>query len=120
MAMTEYLLSILIWLPVAGGVALIMIGDDDDVTSSRAGLMRIVALAVSVLTFLISIALYTGFDNAATAMQFVEKYEWIATFNVFYSLGVDGISAPLILLTTIITPLVVIAGWNTITSRPAQ
>ena len=120
MAMTEYLLSILIWLPVLGGVALLVIGDDGDAKSSKAGLMRIAALAVSVLTFLISISLYTGFDNAATGMQFIEKYEWIATLNVFYSLGVDGISAPLILLTTLITPLVVIAGWNSIANRPAQ
>ena len=82
--------------------------------------MRIAALSITVVTFLISIALYVGFDNAATGMQFVEKTPWIASLGVFYALGVDGISAPLILLTTFITPLVVIAGWNTIRNRPAQ
>ena len=120
MDFSQNLLSILIWLPVIGGAALVVIGDGDDADSQRAGLMRYAALAVSVLTFLISIALYTGFDNAATGMQFVEKVSWVASLNVFYSLGVDGISAPLILLTTFITPLVVIAGWNTIRNRPAQ
>ncbi len=104
MEFSEHLLSILIWLPVIGGVALIAIGDDNDAASSRAGLMRIAALAVSVITFLISIALFAGFDNAATGMQFTEKEAWIASLNVFYSLGVDGISTPLILLTTFITP----------------
>lgn len=118
--MTQHLLSILIWLPIMGGAALIAIGDNKDAASSRAGLMRIAALAVSVATFLISIALYAGFDNAATGMQFVEKEPWVASLNVFYSLGVDGISTPLILLTTFITPLVVIAGWDTIKNRPAQ
>ena len=53
-------------------------------------------------------------------MQFVEREPWIDAFNVWYYLGVDGISAPLILLTTFITPLVVIAGWDSIKSRPAQ
>jgi NADH-quinone oxidoreductase subunit M len=53
-------------------------------------------------------------------MQFVERFEWIPTFNVYYYLGVDGISAPLILLTTFMTPLVVIAGWDSIKTRPAQ
>jgi NADH-quinone oxidoreductase subunit M len=53
-------------------------------------------------------------------MQFVERVPWIETFNIQYYLGVDGISAPLILLTTFITPLVVIAGWDTIKVRPAQ
>ena len=120
MELSQHLLSILIWLPIVGGVALIAIGDDNDVTSSRAGLMRLAALGVSVVTFLISIALYVGFDNAATGMQFVEKTPWVGSLNVFYTLGVDGISAPLILLTTFITPLVVIAGWTTITNRPAQ
>ena len=120
MDFSSHLLSILIWLPALGGAALLIIGDDGDVNSARAGHMRMAALGVSVLTFLISIFLYTGFDNAATGMQFTEKAEWVAALNVFYALGVDGISAPLILLTTFITPLVVIAGWNTISNRPAQ
>ena len=120
MEFSQHLLSILIWLPIIGGAALVVIGDDKDAASSRAGLMRIVALVVSTITFLLSIALYVGFDNAATGMQFVEKEIWVASLNVFYSLGVDGISTPLILLTTFITPLVVIAGWDTIKDRPAQ
>jgi NADH-quinone oxidoreductase subunit M len=82
--------------------------------------MRIVALVSASLTFLLSIGLYAAFDNAATGMQFVERVAWIESLNVFYYLGVDGISAPLILLTTFITPLVVIAGWDSITNRPAQ
>lgn len=120
MEFSQHLLSILIWLPIVGGVALIAIGDDNDAASPRAGLMRIAALAVSLVTFLISIVLYAGFDNAATDMQFAEHVPWIASMNVFYSLGVDGISTPLILLTTFITPLVVISSWNTIKNRPAQ
>ena len=114
------LLSILIWLPVVGGFALLVIGDDGDAQSARASTMRIVALAISILTFALSIPLYTGFDTTTASMQFVERVPWIETLNVFYYLGVDGISAPLILLTTFITPLVVIAGWNTIKVRPAQ
>ena len=120
MAMSEYLLSILIWLPIAGGVLLLAIGDDDDASSSRAGAMRYAALAVSVLTFVLSIGLYTGFDTTTANMQFVERTGWIAAIEVWYYLGVDGLSAPLILLTTFITPLVVISGWDVIRSRPAQ
>ncbi len=116
----NYLLSILIWLPIFGGAALLLIGDGDDVKSQQAGLMRIVALAVSLLTFIISIGLYVAFDNTEPGMQFVERVPWIEALNVFYYLGVDGISAPLILLTTFITPLVVIAGWDTIKVRAAQ
>ena len=69
MDFSQHLLSILIWLPIIGGAALIAIGDDSDSSSSRAGLMRIVALAISVVTLLFSIGLYVGFDNAATGMQ---------------------------------------------------
>ena len=53
-------------------------------------------------------------------MQFVEHYPWIDAFNIFYSIGVDGISMPLILLTTLITVVVVIAGWQVIQERVAQ
>jgi NADH-quinone oxidoreductase subunit M len=109
-----------VWLPIAGGAALLVIGDSGDVRSPQAGLMRITALAFSGLTFLLSVVLYAGFDNAATGMQFVERVPWVESLNAFYYLGVDGLSAPLILLTTFITPLVVIAGWDSIETRPAQ
>ena len=120
MDLTHQILSILIWLPIAGGAAVLIVGDDGDAASSRAGGMRVLALLVSVLTFVLSLFIYSNFDTTTAAMQFVERSEWIPTFDVHYYLGVDGISAPLILLTTFITPLVVIAGWDNISSRPAQ
>ena len=118
--LANYLLSFLIWFPILGGVLLLFIGDGGDVESAAARLMRVAALGFSVMTFIASLGLYAGFDNAEPAMQFVERIEWVETFNVWYYLGVDGISAPLILLTTFITPLVVIAGWDTIKTRAAQ
>ena len=118
--LSNYLLSFLIWFPIAGSVVLLIIGDGGDVKSSQARLMRAAALAFSLLTFLASVALYLAFDNAEPGMQFVERLPWVETFSVWYYLGVDGISAPLILLTTFITPLVVIAGWDTIKTRAAQ
>ena len=120
MDFSQYLLSMLIWIPVLGGVLLLVVGDDGDVKSSRSGTMRIVALGMSVLTFIVSIALYKWFDNGTAAMQFVERVAWIESFDVYYYLGIDGISAPLILLTTFMTPLVVISSWDTIKVRPAQ
>ena len=120
MVISQYVLSILVWLPIAGGIAVLAIGNDDDVESPRSTTMRIVALAVTVLTFVLSLGLYAGFDNSTSAMQFVERVSWIPALDVWYYLGIDGLSAPLILLTTFITPLVVIAGWDTIKLRPAQ
>ncbi|MDJ0750342.1 MAG: NADH-quinone oxidoreductase subunit M [Woeseiaceae bacterium] len=118
--LANYLLSFLIWFPIVGGIALLFIGDGGDVRSSQARLMRMTALAFSMLTFLASVGLYLGFDNAEPGMQFIERVPWVESFNVWYYLGIDGISAPLILLTTFITPLVVIAGWDSIRTRPAQ
>ena len=120
MDFSQHLLSILIWLPIAGGILLLAIGDDEETGSSRSVTMRIVALSTSALTFVISIALFKWFDNSTGAMQFVERSSWIPALDSWYYLGVDGISVPLILLTTFITPLVVIAGWDTISKRPAQ
>ncbi|MDH3267047.1 MAG: NADH-quinone oxidoreductase subunit M, partial [Gammaproteobacteria bacterium] len=120
MNLLQNLLSLLIWLPILGGGALLFIGDEGDAKSARAELMRYAALLVAVVTLLLSIVLYAAFDNGATAMQFVERIAWISALDAWYYLGVDGISAPLILLTAFITPLVVIAGWDTIKLRPAQ
>ncbi len=108
------LLSTVIWLPIIGGFLVIASGDRTPDVS------RWLALGVAVLTFLFSIPLYSGFDTATPLMQFVENRPWIAAFDVNYHLGVDGISMPLILLTTFITVLVVIAGWEVITYKPSQ
>ena len=109
------LLSILIWWPIVGGVAVLAQG-----SSERAVAGKFVALIVSVLTFVLSVQLYIGFDLTTAQMQFVEQVPWITQFNAYYSLGLDGISLPLILLTTFLTPLVVLAGWEVIKLRPAQ
>jgi len=120
MDLTNQILSLLIWLPIIGGVAVLFFGDGGATTSSRAGSMRVLALLVSLITFILGIFVYVNFDITTADMQFVERFEWIAAFGVYYYLGVDGISTPLILLTTFITPLVIIAGWDTIRTRPAQ
>ena len=120
MDLSQNILSFLTWLPIFGGIALLIAGDGDDASSSRAAGMRLLALAVSLLTFVLSIFLYTNFDTATASMQFVERWPWIDTLNVEYFMGVDGISAPLIILTAFMTPLVIIAGWDSIKSRPAQ
>ncbi len=120
MDLTHLILSILIWLPIIGGTAVLFVGDDGDAASSRAEGMRVLVLLVSLLTFVLSVFVYSSFDTTTADMQFVERFEWVPAFNVYYYLGVDGISAPLILLTTFMTPLVVIAGWDSIKTRPAQ
>ena len=108
------ILSILIWLPILGGLAVLALGDQ------RAALARQLALAISILAFIASLPLWQRFDPTTAAMQFTERAAWIPAFDAWYHLGVDGISMPLILLTTFITVLVVIAGWEVIKTRPAQ
>jgi NADH-quinone oxidoreductase subunit M len=108
------LLSLLIWLPIAGGVALLVM----DAMGNTA--CRQTALLVSIATFLLSTGLYSGFDITTAAMQFQENVPWIDAFNANYHLGVDGISMPLIILTTFTTVLVVLAGWQVIQDKTAQ
>ena len=120
MDLAPHILSTLIWLPIFGGLGVLALGDGGDTSSARAGIMRMLTLATSVLTFLISVHLYIEFDGGTAAMQFVERAPWIEALHVEYYLGVDGISVPLILLTTFMTPLVIIAGWNSVKSHSAQ
>ena len=113
--MIDYpLLSLLIWLPIAGGVALLAM----DALGNPG--CRITALVVSVLTFILSLALYTNFDFTTAVMQYQEKVPWIDAISAHYHLGVDGISMPLIILTTFTTVLVVLAGWEVIKDKTAQ
>jgi len=112
--MNGFLLSILIWLPILGAVAVLVAGEQ------RPALARALALLISAATFLLSLPLFFSFDTATAAMQFVEYRPWIETFNIHYKLGIDGFSAPLILLTTLFGVLVVIAGWRSIQKNVSQ
>jgi NADH-quinone oxidoreductase subunit M len=114
MASNWPILSILIWLPILGGLAILAVGDQ------RASLARLLALVISALVFVFSIFMLTAFESSSAAMQFSELSPWIATFDVNYHLGVDGFSVPLILLTTFFGVLVVIAGWEVIQERVHQ
>ncbi len=112
--MHSSLLSVLTWLPILGGIVVMAVGD------SRAAAARWLALGIAVAALVASVPLYTGFDATSAALQFVERVPWIPSLKSDYHLGVDGISLPLILLTTFSTVLVVIAGWTVIEKRPAQ
>jgi NADH-quinone oxidoreductase subunit M len=109
------LLSVAIWLPVVFGVLLLAVGRDE-----HAGVVRALALVGAVASFLVTVPLVTGFDKGTAAMQFVEKLPWITRLNMFYHLGVDGLSLWFVPLTAFITVIVVIAGWRVITERVAQ
>ncbi len=108
------LLSLVIWFPILGGVAVLFVGDENP------GRAKALALTVAILSLLISIPLYSSFDPATAAMQFQEFIPWIPALNANYHLGVDGFSMPLILLTAFMTLLVVIAGWEVVQYRIAQ
>ena len=116
--MENNLLSWLIWLPILAGVLVVAAGRGEG--ERRDALARRLALGFSVAIFLLSVPLYTRFDTTTAAMQFGEHAVWVSAFNIHYSLGIDGISLPLILLTTLLTVVVVIAGWKVITERVAQ
>jgi NADH-quinone oxidoreductase subunit M len=108
-----HLLSLVIWLPIAGGFIVLALGD-------RVVAAKWVSLIVSGLELVFSVPLYTSFKTGTAAMQFVERAPWVSTIHSEYYIGVDGISMPLILLTTFTTVLIVIASWENVEKRVAQ
>jgi len=109
------LLSLAIWTPVLFGVLLLALGRDD-----QAQAVRWIALIGALVSLLVTVPLYTQFDVTTASMQFTELSPWIERFHVNYHLGVDGISLWFVLLTAFINVVVVIAGWEVITSRVNQ
>ncbi|EFK97609.1 proton-translocating NADH-quinone oxidoreductase, chain M [sediment metagenome] len=109
-----HLLSVAIWLPILFGLLVLATGND-----RNARLARTIALVGAILSFLVTIPLYTGFDRMTSAMQFEVYADWIKRYNIHYHLGVDGISVLFVLLNSFFTPLVVIAGWK-VRKRVAQ
>ncbi|GAA0506657.1 NADH-quinone oxidoreductase subunit M [Pigmentiphaga sp. GD03639] len=116
MAQTSFpWLSLAIFTPIVFGILVLAVGRDSNPTVAR-----VLALIGAIAGFLVTLPLYTGFDASTAQMQFVEKAAWIAEYGVSYYLGVDGISLWFVLLTAFITIIVVLAGWEVITSRVAQ
>jgi NADH-quinone oxidoreductase subunit M len=109
------LLSLVTWTPIFGGLWILLASGEKSAPTARA-----IALVVSVVTFLLTIPLYAGFDTSTHEMQFVELAPWIEVFSINYHLGIDGFSLPLILLTSFTTVLVVLAGWEVIQYKTAQ
>jgi NADH-quinone oxidoreductase subunit M len=107
----NHLLTVLIFLPMAGAAALLLLRGDDHVWIRR------LALTISLAEFALSALLLRGFDSASTGYQFEELRDWISQPPIHYHLGLDGISLFLVLLTTLLTPVAILASWKSIHDR---
>jgi NADH-quinone oxidoreductase subunit M len=101
-------LSVIVFLPAAGAMALCLVKETA---------VRWAALTVAVATFLVSLPLWWLFDPSSGQMQFTERVAWITSPPIHYSLGMDGISLPLVLMTTFLTPFCLLASWRAIETR---
>ena len=108
-------LSIIIWLPIFFGALVLLIGQN-----GRDALARRVSLLGAVLGAAVVVPVWLDFDRQATSFQFVEKVNWIDAFNIYYHLGIDGLSLLLIALNCVTTIFVIVAGWQVITQRVSQ
>jgi len=113
MMLNDHLLEVLIWVPIVGGFLILGLGD-------RPSAARWVSLGVSTVTFAFSIPLWACFKTGTAEMQFAETGPWIPAIHSNFHIGIDGISMPLILLTTFTTVLIVIASWQNVAKRVAQ
>lgn len=104
----EYLLSITLWLPLLGAVAVALI------PKTALNAIKGVSLAVSLIAFAISLLILPAFDSASPDFQLTEQFPWISEWGISYALGVDGISLWLILLTTFLTPIVILSQWSSV------
>ncbi|MDB5815359.1 MAG: nuoM, partial [Rhodocyclales bacterium] len=108
-------LSLSIWIPIFGGLLTLASGSD-----RHANVARVVALISALAGLAVTLPLFSQFDVGSAAMQFQEEAAWIPYMRINYSLGVDGISMPFILLNSFITLIIVVAGWEVIQKNVAQ
>jgi len=104
-------LTLLVLLPLVGGLLVLLLGKDRD------RLVRQVALSISLVTFLASLWLWSGFDASSADFQFVERYTWLPDFGISYHVGMDGITLWLVLLTTFLTPIGLLCSWESVEQR---
>jgi NADH-quinone oxidoreductase subunit M len=105
------ILSVLVFLPLLGIVPLLFLDQKKD------KILKGYTLALSLVQFILSLRLWFGFKDAYAGMQFVERYDWLPQYGISYHVGVDGFSLLLILLTTFITPICVLATWEDVQFR---
>ncbi len=108
------ILSLLTFLPLVGAVFILSIRGDAEVVARNA---RHVALWTSLINFLLSLFVWVHFDTTTADFQFVEFAIWMPAFNISYKMGIDGISMLFVLLTTLLTPICVLASWESIQVR---
>jgi len=108
------ILSLVTFLPLVGAGFIMIIRGDEEVVARNT---RNTALWTSLITFVLSLFIWGGFDTSSAAFQFEEKVNWMPAFNISYHMGVDGISMLFVLLTTLLTPICVLASWQAIKTR---
>src|SRR3984885_8626923 len=105
-------LSLITWLPLVGCLVMMMVRGDEETVASNA---RWTALWTSLLVFVLSLVLWVKFDASDAGFQFNEHVTWLPDYKVGYSMGVDGISVLFVLLSTLLTPICILASWEVIT-----
>ena len=108
------LLSALTWLPLVGAAVILLVRGDEATVASNA---RWTALWTSLIVFLLSLVLWAGFDTTDAGFQFMESVNWLPEFGVAYRMGVDGVSVLFVLLATALTPICILASWESIENR---
>lgn len=109
--MESQLLTYLIFMPLAGAVLIALVG------KGRDDLSRWLGLGVSLATFVASIPVFTGFDASTAEMQFVHRFDWVQSVGISYSVGIDGISVLLVMITTLLSVLAILGSWTSVTNR---
>ncbi len=108
------ILSLVTFLPLVGAFFVLLIRGEPEVVARNA---RWTALWTSLVTFVLSLFIWLGFDSSTAGFQFEERVEWIPAFNISYRMGVDGISLFFVLLSTLLTPICILASWESIKTR---
>ena len=107
------LLSVIIFLPLFGALIILLIKEDENTSSN----IRWAALWTSLGVFFLSLLLWVQFDYSNSTYQFEEKFKWFEDINIYYHVGIDGISLFMILLSTFLTPICILSSWENITKR---
>ena len=112
--LTDNLLTIITFLPVVGALLLLLVPGGESDNSKN--LARWIALGTSLVTFALSLWMWSRFDPANADFQFVENYDWIGT-SIGYRMGVDGVSILFVVLTALLIPACVLSSWGSISNR---